>query len=81
MFCNGVCCVNCAQNISGGQINERLSLLCNSLVVIPLFIGWGVEDANALLDIVYQAGTALVGGEVPDQDPSDQDGHRHEPDK
>ena len=46
-----------------------------------LFIGWGVEDADALLDIVYQAGTALIGSEVPDQDPPDQDGHRHELDK
>lgn len=50
-------------------------------MVISLFIGRGVEDADALLDIVYQAGAAFVGGEVPDQDPSDQDGHRHEPDK
>ena len=46
-----------------------------------LFIGWGDEDADALLDIVYQAGTALIGSEVPDQDPPDQDGHRHELDK
>jgi hypothetical protein len=52
-----------------------------NLVLNGLLIGWGVEDADALLDIVYQAGAALIGGEVPDQDPSNQDGHRHEPDK
>ena len=50
-------------------------------MVTSLFIGWGIEDADALFDIVYQTSAALIGGEVPDQDPANQDGHRHEPDK
>ena len=34
-----------------------------------------------MFDILYQAGAAFFGSEVPDQDPSHQDGYRHEPDK
>jgi hypothetical protein len=56
-------------------------LLCNCLLEISLLIGWRVEYADTLFDIVDQSGSALIGGEVPDQDPSNQDGHRHEPDK
>ena len=56
-------------------------LLCNCLLEISLLIGWRVEYANTLFDIVDQSGSALIGGEVPDQYPSHQDGYRHEPDK
>jgi hypothetical protein len=56
-------------------------LLCNCLLEISLLIGWRIEYANTLFDIVDQAGAALIGGEVPDYYPSNQDGHRHEPDK
>ena len=42
--------------------------------------GW-IGNADALLDLIYQAGATFIGGEVPDQDPADQDDHRHELDK
>ena len=46
-----------------------------------LLCGWRVGDADALFDVIHQAGTTLVGCKVPDQDPAKQDDHRHELDK
>lgn len=50
-------------------------------MLYSLLRGGRIGNADALLDIVYQAGATFLGGEVPDQDPADQDSHRHEPDK
>ena len=40
-----------------------------------------IGDADALFDVVHQAGATFIGGEIPDQDPADQDDHRHKLDK
>ena len=46
--------------------------------IIGLLPGFRTESANRLFYIFGQPGSTLFGGEKPDQNPSDQDEHRHE---
>jgi len=45
--------------------------------LIRLLYLFRIEAANCLFDIIAQPGSTLLRGEKPDQNPADQDQHRH----